>query len=122
MEKPQEAIEVLSRLKQMGIRIAVDDFGTGYSSLSTLKRLPLDVLKIDRSFVDGVPDDHDNAAIVRAIIALAHSLRLHLIAEGIERAEQHAFLEREGCQEGQGYLFSKPVEADTLERLLGGPS
>jgi EAL domain-containing protein (putative c-di-GMP-specific phosphodiesterase class I) len=118
LQNPSEAASVLSRLKAMGTRIAVDDFGTGYSSFGSLKRLPIDVLKIDRSFVDGVPADHDDAAIVRAIIAMARSLRLHLIAEGVETEAQRVFLEREGCQEGQGYLFSRPVEAAEMRRLL----
>lgn len=122
MQNPADATGVLSRLKAMGITIAVDDFGTGYSSLSYLKRLPIDLLKIDQSFVRGVPKDADDAAIIRAIIAMAHSLDLRLIAEGIETSEQRAFLEREGCEEGQGYLFSKPVPAIEIERLLGSPA
>ncbi|MET0556926.1 MAG: EAL domain-containing protein [Vicinamibacteria bacterium] len=118
MEHPEDATGVLGQLKAMGITIAVDDFGTGYSSLSYLKRLPIDILKIDQSFVRGVPQDTDDAAIIRAIIAMAKSLKLRLIAEGIENPDQRAFLEREGCEEGQGYFFSRPAPAEEIERLL----
>jgi diguanylate cyclase (GGDEF)-like protein/PAS domain S-box-containing protein len=121
MEHPEDAADVLRKLKATGITIAVDDFGTGYSSLSYLKRLPIDILKIDQSFVRGVPQDADDVAIIRAIIAMAKSLKLRLIAEGIENADQRAFLQREGCEEGQGYLFSRPAHADEIERQLGVP-
>jgi diguanylate cyclase (GGDEF)-like protein len=118
MQHPEDAAAVLAQLKATGITIAIDDFGTGYSSLSYLKRLPIDILKIDQSFVRGVPQDADDVAIIRAIIAMAKSLKLGLIAEGIEDADQRAFLEREGCEVGQGYLFSRPAAADAIERLL----
>jgi diguanylate cyclase (GGDEF)-like protein/PAS domain S-box-containing protein len=112
MQNPESAAEILSQLKAMGATIAIDDFGTGYSSLSYLKRFPIDYLKIDQSFVSGVQDNADDAAITRGIIALAKSLNLKLIAEGVETGEQHAFLLKHGCDEGQGYLFSRPVSAD----------
>jgi diguanylate cyclase (GGDEF)-like protein/PAS domain S-box-containing protein len=118
MRDPDGASQVLARLKAMGISIAIDDFGTGYSSLSYLKRFPIDFLKIDRSFVSGVPADTDDVAITRAIVALARSLNLRLIAEGVETAEQRAFLEQHGCDEGQGYLFSKPVPAQDITTRL----
>jgi diguanylate cyclase (GGDEF)-like protein/PAS domain S-box-containing protein len=122
MQNPENAAAVLSELRAMGISIAVDDFGTGYSSLSYLKRFPIHFLKIDRSFVSGIPQDADDAAITKGIIALARSLNLKLIAEGVETAEQREFLKRSGCDEGQGYLFSKPVPAADIERLLRSPA
>jgi diguanylate cyclase (GGDEF)-like protein/PAS domain S-box-containing protein len=114
-----DATSILSRLKAMGIAISIDDFGTGYSSLSYLKRFPLDYLKIDQSFVRGLPASANDAAITAAIIALARSLNLKLVAEGVETPEQRAFLESHGCDEGQGYLFSRPVAAAEITRLLG---
>ncbi len=106
--RAEDAISSLQALKLLGISVSVDDFGTGYSSLSYLKRFPLDALKIDRSFVRDIPDDLDDAAIVRTIIAMAHGLRLKVIAEGVERPEQMRFLADHGCDVIQGYLLSKP--------------
>lgn len=119
MVNPEEAIVVLRQLNDMGVRISIDDFGTGYSSLSYLKRFPLDTLKIDRSFVNDITDDPDSAVIVEAILAMAHSLRLNVVAEGVETREQMAFLEAHDCDMIQGYLLSKPLPAkDAAERFL----
>jgi len=100
------------------VRISVDDFGTGYSSLSYLRRLPLDKLKIDRSFIQEVTTSRDDAQIVRAIVSLAHSLHLKVIAEGVETDDQLAFLRDLGCDQYQGFLRSKPVTADAFARLI----
>jgi diguanylate cyclase (GGDEF)-like protein len=118
MEDIQTSSVVLRDLKRMGIHISMDDFGTGYSSLGMLKRLPLDTLKIDQSFVRDITIDVDDASIVDAIISLAHSLRLRVIAEGVETGEQLEFLRNRGCDEAQGYLFSRPLTAANIERWL----
>jgi diguanylate cyclase len=120
MHDAAHAVETLRRLKATGIKISVDDFGSGYSSLSYLKHLPLDVLKIDLSFVRDMAADQNNAAIVKAIITLAHSLGLTAVAEGVETEEQAALLRRMGCDEMQGYLFSRPLPAADFERFLRG--
>lgn len=112
MSQTEEALEVLHQLKRLGVQLAIDDFGTGYSSLSYLKRLPLDFLKIDQSFVRGLPDDPHDVAIVRAIIALGRSMQFTVIAEGVESHEQQAFLGAEGCEQIQGYIVSLPLCAD----------
>ncbi|HYQ40016.1 MAG TPA: EAL domain-containing protein [Pseudomonas sp.] len=112
MNRKEEALPILQALKELGLQLAIDDFGTGYSSLSYLKRLPIDILKIDQSFVAGLPDDPDDAAITRAIIALGHSMQLTVIAEGVETKAQERFLTFEGCQQIQGYLGSKPLPAE----------
>jgi diguanylate cyclase (GGDEF)-like protein/PAS domain S-box-containing protein len=118
MHNAQRAAALLGQLKEMGIRVAIDDFGTGYSSLAYLKRFPIDSLKIDRSFIADVPGDSGNTAITQAIMAMAHSLGLKVIAEGVETEEQLAFLRAHGCEELQGYLFSKPVTAEEATALL----
>ncbi|WP_310445982.1 EAL domain-containing protein [Thiobacillus sp.] len=110
---------MLERIKALGVQIAIDDFGSGYSSLSMLKHLPIDRLKIDQSFVRDLPADPDDIAITEAICALAHSLRLSLIAEGIETAAQLAMLQGMNCNEGQGYLFEHALPADAIPALLG---
>lgn len=118
MDDPESALNILSAFHSMGIRIAIDDFGTGYSSLSYLKRFPLDVLKIDRSFVADIPGDSDDAAIVETIIAMAHRLNLLVIAEGVETQEQVDFLFEHGCDHVQGYFYGRPMPAkDLLSRL-----
>ncbi|MES2048719.1 MAG: EAL domain-containing protein [Pseudomonadota bacterium] len=109
MENPQEIKEILNAIQAMGITTAIDDFGTGYSSLAYLKELPIDTLKIDRAFVKNLPSNVSDIAIIRAILALGHSMGFNIIAEGIETAEQREFLQTEGCKEGQGYYFAKPM-------------
>ena len=100
------------------MRLAIDDFGTGYSSLARLKRLPVHKLKLDQSFVSGLPHDQDDVAITRAVIALGHSLGLKVLAEGIEQPEQLALLDELGCDHGQGYHFGRPQPAEQLAELL----
>ncbi len=121
MKDVERAIRTLRDLKALGISLSVDDFGTGYSSLSYLKRFPIDVLKIDQSFVRDLTIDPDDAAITRSIISLAHSLRLQVIAEGVESEAQLAFLRRHRCDQMQGYYFSRPVAALDFEKILRLP-
>jgi len=118
MRDTEESGTVLRSLRDLGVALSIDDFGTGYSSLSYLKRFPIDVLKIDRSFVQDVVTDASDAAIVRAIIALGHTLHLDVVAEGVENADQLAFLGENGCDEVQGYYFSQPVWPDVLRTML----
>jgi diguanylate cyclase (GGDEF)-like protein len=118
LQHAENNLETVRRLKALGVRLSIDDFGTGYSSLSYLKRFAVDRLKIDQSFVHDVTIDADDAAIVRAIIQLAGSLRLGLIAEGVETQEQLAFLREEGCEGAQGYLFTEPLPAPALFNYL----
>jgi diguanylate cyclase (GGDEF)-like protein len=120
MANPEAAVEILTRIKALGIRLSVDDFGTGYSSLAYLKRFPLDALKIDRTFVRDLPDDPDDAAITKAVIRLAHSLSLKVVAEGVENAAQLRELEQYGCDEIQGYYVSRPLPAHGCAALLAG--
>ncbi|MGK2858971.1 MAG: EAL domain-containing protein [Thermoanaerobaculia bacterium] len=118
MQNPETSVRVLEALKARGIRIAVDDFGIGHSSLNYLKRFPVDVLKIDQSFVHDISEDDDTAAIVNGIIALGHKLRLSLIAEGVETVEQRDFLRDHDCDDVQGYFYSVPLPADAFEEYL----
>jgi len=116
MDNPESTAEILAEIRSLGIRVAVEDFGTGYSSLSYLKKFPIDTLKVDRSFVNGAAIDRDDAALVTAIVRLAHDLRLKVVAEGIETETELAFLKELKCDEGQGYLFGKPQPPDILSR------
>jgi diguanylate cyclase (GGDEF)-like protein len=118
MQDAESSIQVLRQLSSLGVRISVDDFGTGYSSLSYLRRLPLDKLKIDRSFIREVAASRDDAEIVRAIVSLAHSLHLKVIAEGVETEEQLTFLRGLGCDQYQGFHCSPPVPADEFEKMM----
>ena len=118
MADPESAIAALAAVRGLGVQLAVDDFGTGYSSLAYLKRLPVDCLKIDRAFVAGIPDDSEDVAIAQTILAMARTLHLMVVAEGVETESQRDFLRAQGCDEGQGYLFSKPVPAESLAEIL----
>jgi predicted signal transduction protein with EAL and GGDEF domain len=118
MQNAELSISTLWDLKNLGVSISLDDFGTGYSSLSYLKRFPINRIKIDQSFVRDVPNDPDDAAIAAAVIAMAHSLELTVVAEGVETEEQLAFLRQHRCDEMQGFLFSKPLPAPEFEALL----
>jgi EAL domain-containing protein (putative c-di-GMP-specific phosphodiesterase class I) len=118
MDDPEQAVRTLRRLKDLGIRVAIDDFGTGYSSLAYLKRFPIDSVKVDRSFVEDIPEDMDSMAIAQAVIAMAHSLRLKVVAEGVESDAQLSFLRGEGCDEIQGYYFSAARAASEIPGIV----
>lgn len=118
MEDPESAAQILREIRALGIRVAIDDFGTGYSSMSYLKRFSVDTLKVDRSFVSGVTTDAQDAAMVRAMVRLAHDLNLGVVAEGIESESELSFLKQLSCDKGQGYFFSKPVPASVAQSLL----
>ncbi len=118
MRRETESIQILNRLRALGVRLAIDDFGTGYSSLAYLKLFPLDVLKIDKRFIDDVPIHRDDMEIVAAIVAMAHTLRLKVLAEGVENENQLTYLRTLGCDHYQGYLCSQPVPAADFEKLL----
>jgi len=119
MENLDAVLEVLHQLRALGVRLAIDDFGTGYSSLAYLVKLPVQVLKIDRSFITRLHEDANNFTLVRSILRLAADLRLQTVAEGIEAVEQAEELRRLGCHKGQGYWFSRPLPAADLQQLLG---
>jgi EAL domain-containing protein (putative c-di-GMP-specific phosphodiesterase class I) len=118
MENAKENVNALREIKRTGSKLSIDDFGTGYSSLSYLDLFPLDELKIDRSFISPIKAATDNAPIVTAIVAMAHSLGLTVVVEGVESKEQLAFVRKRGCEEYQGYLFSKPLPAGEFAALL----
>ncbi|MDR9752103.1 EAL domain-containing protein [Pseudomonas sp. SZMC_28357] len=125
LEATEDTHLQLDQLKRLGLTLAMDDFGTGYSSLSYLKKFPIDIIKIDRSFIHEIPDNQDDMEITSAVIAMAHNLKLKVVAEGIETAEQLAFLRRHRCDVGQGYLFDRPIPGaeliDKLKRYPRGP-
>jgi len=118
MSEPEEAVKLLRSLKAIGVRLTIDDFGTGYSSLAYLKRLPIDCVKIDASFVRGIPVDASDVAITETVIAMSRSLGLRVVAEGVETRDQMRFLEQRGCNEMQGFYFSRPLTADQLVGYL----
>jgi EAL domain-containing protein (putative c-di-GMP-specific phosphodiesterase class I) len=119
MDHVEQVVSILSGLRDLGVRIAVDDFGTGHSSLATLKRLPVDTLKIDRAFVNDLPDDRNDVAIARAILAMARELSLETIAEGVETEQQRKFLAAEGCDYFQGFLLARPLPPEAVEPIWG---
>ena len=119
MENPERTLTVLQQLEERGVRIAIDDFGTGYSSLSYLKRFPVDTVKLDRSFVKGLPDDSEDASIALAVVTMAHSLGLEVVAEGVETVAQRRFLAEHGCDQMQGYLLARALPAAECARFLG---
>ena len=118
MRDTEESIYILESLSRLGVLVSVDDFGTGYSSMSYLRRFPIDKLKIDRAFVKEITNRPEDASIVRAMISLAHSLNLKVVAEGVETEDQLALLEQFGCDQYQGFHFSAPLSAKEFERLL----
>jgi EAL domain-containing protein (putative c-di-GMP-specific phosphodiesterase class I) len=118
MKHAESAASILHTLRESGVQVAVDDFGTGYSSLSYLRKFPVDALKIDQSFVGHITTSGDDASIVTAVISMAQSLKLRVVAEGVETLEQLAFLQARACDEAQGYYFSRPVPADNFAALL----
>jgi EAL domain-containing protein (putative c-di-GMP-specific phosphodiesterase class I) len=121
MKHVDDVVDLLKSLKQLGVTLAIDDFGTGYSSLSYLRKFPVDALKLDRSFLKDILTSREEVAVVKAIVNVARSLKLTVIAEGIETAEQEQALKRMRCREGQGYLYHSPADAATVERTLLDP-
>ena len=122
IRNPERAVKLLAQLRELGVRLTLDDFGTGYSSLGYLMRCPVDGVKIDRSFVHDLPGSDDGAAVARAVLAMAHSLKLHVTAEGVETREQWEFLRSLKCDEMQGNYFSAPMPADVITGLLREPA
>jgi len=122
MENGENAVNMLLRIRDLGVQLSIDDFGTGYSSLGYLQRFPIDTLKIDRVFIKSLEDARQNGEIVRAVLALADTLNLEVVAEGIETVHQYHQLRVLACQYGQGYLFSMPVRSPDAESLLADPA
>jgi EAL domain-containing protein (putative c-di-GMP-specific phosphodiesterase class I) len=122
MKNPEQAIIMLKKLKELGVGLAIDDFGTGHSSLSYLKRLPIDKIKIDQSFIRDIPLDSDDMELTNAIIAMSRSLKRKVIAEGVETIEQAQFLQEHECFEAQGYLYYKPQDAPSITAILNAQS
>jgi EAL domain-containing protein (putative c-di-GMP-specific phosphodiesterase class I) len=118
MQNAERANLLLQHFRKLGAHVLIDDFGTGYSSLSYLKQFPIDSLKIDRSFVCDIPEDKDDMAITQAIIAMAHSLNLKVVAEGVETQAQFDFLRQQNCDQVQGYIYCEPVPNDAFIELL----
>ena len=118
LDSVEHIIATFQQLRDLGVKLAIDDFGTGYSSLSYLKRIPVDYVKIDQTFIRGLGQGREDLAITRAIIAMAHGLSLKVVAEGVEDQQQLDFLRAENCDEVQGYLISRPIEAEGLADLL----
>ena len=118
MQTPEITIPILKKIKELGIHLSIDDFGTGYSSLAYLRDFPIDSLKIDRSFMEEIQIDNRNGAIIKMIINMAANLNVGVIAEGIETEEQFHFLSQFLCDEGQGYLFSRPLSDKEIYKLL----
>ena len=118
LDSVEHIILTFQQLRDLGVKLAIDDFGTGYSSLSYLRRFPVDYVKIDRAFISGLGDGTEDAAIIQAIISMAHSLGLKVVAEGVENQSQLEFLRSHGCDEVQGYLISRPIEATAMAGIL----
>jgi EAL domain-containing protein (putative c-di-GMP-specific phosphodiesterase class I) len=121
MKNPERTIELLDCISELGIEISIDDFGTGYSSLAYLKKLPVDTLKIDKEFIRDITEDEDDASIVKSVIALAKSMRIAVLAEGVETSDQLSFLKKEGCNLIQGYYLSQPKPAADIPALISYP-
>jgi EAL domain-containing protein (putative c-di-GMP-specific phosphodiesterase class I) len=119
MDDAKATMSTLERLRAIGVYLSIDDFGTGYSSMNYLKRFDVRALKIDRSFICGLPQDSENAAITRAIIAMAHGLKMAVVAEGVETDEQLVLLEEYGCDMVQGYFLGRPSTAEAITQMLG---
>src|SRR5208337_2976455 len=120
MKNPEHTVANINRLAEMGVNISIDDFGTGYSSLSYMKRLPIQKLKIDQSFIRDIATDPDDRAIITAVTSMAHNMNMKVIAEGVETEDQLSFLRETHCDEAQGYLFSRPLPAEEFWELVEG--